>query len=79
MFQCALKFKLAFITSMGGIGFGNDNFTLLAQLLPKGTVIELATIGFTGGVVDVLDIDKDGYFIRDKVSPLRSSVLISRR
>ena len=79
MFKCALKFELAFITAMGGIGLGDDDLSLFAQLLPESPIIELATIGFTGGVVDVLDIDKDGYFIRDKVSPLRSSVLISRR
>ena len=77
MFKCALKFELAFITAMGGIGLGDDDITLFAQLLPESPIIELATIGFTGSVVDVLYIDKDSNFICDKVSPFRSSVYLA--
>ena len=77
MFQCALKFELAFITAMGGIGLGDDDLSLFAQLLPESPIIELATIGFAGGVVDVLHIDKDGNFIRDRISPFRSLVFLA--
>ena len=60
MSQSILKLKLAIITSMNGIGDSTDNISLRTQVLPEFTIVKLALIGLTAGVINVLHIDKEG-------------------
>jgi hypothetical protein len=52
----------------------------MADMLPKAAIIKLTGVGLTSGVVNILDVDKNGYFFHSKslvievisiVTPLR--------
>ena len=58
-----LEFQLFVEAAMNGIGGCGNNLAFGADALPEFPVVELATIGLAGRVVDVLHIDKnsDGF------------------
>ncbi|MFT5528656.1 MAG: hypothetical protein ACI9C0_000315, partial [Alteromonadaceae bacterium] len=45
------------------------------NVLPKFSIIKLALKGITGGVVDVLDINKYRYFLQNKILKSKASYM----
>jgi hypothetical protein len=60
VFECILEFDLLVIIAMRCIGDGRNDLSFSAYSLPEFPVIELATIGLPGGVINILYIDKNG-------------------
>jgi len=59
-----LEFALIVVVTLNGIRGGRHTLTLRTEVLPKFSVIKLATIGLARGVINVLYIDKNGNFFR---------------
>ncbi len=54
--QDLLELLLFAVATVDGVGVGFDDLALFADVSPQCGVIEVATIGLTHGVVEVLDI-----------------------
>ena len=55
------------VVTMGGISRCRNDFPFSTYSLPEFPVIKLAAIGVTGGVVNILHIDKNGDIFHDNV------------
>ena len=65
VFEGILEFELLVIISMDGIGGCRNDLPFSADSLPEFSIIKLATIGVTGGVVNVLHIGKNCDFLHN--------------
>jgi hypothetical protein len=45
---------------MGGIGNGADNLSLITELFPQCAIIELSPKSLASGVVNILNVGKNG-------------------
>jgi len=59
--QDLLELLLLAVTPVDGIGIGFDYLPLLADIRPQRRIVEVATIGLTNGVVEVLDIGEQRF------------------
>lgn len=57
-----LKTLLPTIAFVDGIGKGRDYVSIGSGLCPERVVVEMALVTLFSGVVNVLYIDKNGYF-----------------
>jgi hypothetical protein len=60
MFEGVLEFDLFVVAALCCIRGSRNDLAPGADALPESAVIELATIGLAGGVINILDIDKNG-------------------
>ena len=65
--------RLAIIASFNGIGIGNDNISLLTQLLPKCSIVKWFFEKITRRVIDILYIGVYSDFLVGLLSRHRSA------
>ena len=58
MLQCILELELPLVSRVDRVGIGNDDLSTHANFFPKFAIVKLATIDLSGGVVNILDINK---------------------
>lgn len=58
--QRALKLVLGIVLRFDGVGVSKHNLTALFEFLPQTLVVKVPTKALTSGVVDILNIGKNG-------------------